>query len=326
MFAVLNKEKITKLNDSKTNKIPHFFITNQKSEEVLELIQPHLINGMEVPYYTNYTKNSNLPTKQTIEDVKNLCVIKEITKNQYELVKEKDENEGKEKTKDDIENIEEEKELKEIIIEKGQKRFGRKRLSLGYEGRHNKFADDNLRRKVKHIVLDQLFEFINNKISFLYNGHIGHGISIKKLLTINHKPKANTIVKYNKEFLEKTLKDIFSENISSRYTNYMKEHNKNLIENLLNENDDSKRKYFTNLFSLTFLESLEHFRGTKFYEELSGLKGVNEIINQYDNDDEPDYKTCLLYYINKFEEIINNKKSRKPRKNNLNEKISTKGF
>lgn len=322
MFTVLNKEKITKLNDSKIKNNSHFFITNQKSEEVLELIQPHLINGMEVPYYTNNIKNSNLPTKQTTEELKNSCVVKEITKNQSELIKEKEENEGKEKTKDNIENIE--KEIKEIIIQEEQKKFGRKRIRLGYEGKHNKYADDNLRRKVKHIILEELFEFINNKISVLYNGHIGHGISTKKLLTLNHKPKANTIVKYNQEFLQKTLKDIFSENISSRYTNYLKEHNKILIEKLLNEDDESKRKYFTNLFNLTFLESLEHFRGTEFYEELSGLKGFNEIIEQYD--DEPDYKICLVYYINKFEEIINNKRSRKPRKDNLNEKLQTKGF
>ena len=121
MFTVLNKEKITKLNDSKTKNNSHFFITNQKSEEVLELIQPHLINGMEVPYYTNNIKNSNLPTKQTTEELKNSCVVKEITKNQDSKTKliisskkknSKSKINSKEKTNGKIEN-----KVKEALID-----------------------------------------------------------------------------------------------------------------------------------------------------------------------------------------------------------------
>ena len=52
-------------------------------------------------------------------------------------------------------------------------------------GEHNKFSDDNLRRKVKHLVLKYTFDFINDKISSAYNyQNIDKGIMSKKLLTI----------------------------------------------------------------------------------------------------------------------------------------------
>ncbi len=42
---------------------------------------------------------------------------------------------------------------------------------------HDKFTPDNLRKKVKNLVLKNLLEFINNKIKSMYNSNIGHGNS-----------------------------------------------------------------------------------------------------------------------------------------------------
>ena len=81
-----------------------------------------------------------------------------------------------------------------------------------------------------------------------------------------------------------------------------------LIKSLTHEEDESKRSYFKRLFNLTFLNGLEHFRGSQIYEELIGLKGYHEVLEQYQN--EKDYETCLEYYIQNFEKIIRNKKSR----------------
>ena len=195
---------------------------------------------------------------------------------------------------------------------KDQLKFGRKRARSGLERKHNKFTDDNLRRKCKHIVLSSIMDFINEKLYILYKGNLGQGINIKKLLTLNYNQKSNVIVQYNKDFLNKTLGDIFSEDISSRFTNFPKEHNKNLIEILRKESDESKRNYFNKLFNLTFLQSLEHFRGSETINELIGLKKYNEIINKFEFDN--DYITCLNYYIHNFEIIINNKKSRNRKK------------
>ena len=60
--------------------------------------------------------------------------------------------------------------------------------------------------------------FINDKISEKFQSKISSGAFIKKLLTINHKQKANVLIKFNQEFLNKSIGDIFSENISTKYT------------------------------------------------------------------------------------------------------------
>ena len=162
--------------------------------------------------------------------------------------------------------------------------LGRKRLGEPKKGRHNKYIDDNVRRKCKHIILENIKNFINNKIEIIYNGMIGQGINIKKLLILNQDKTANDSVAFNKEFLKQTIGTIYSGDITNKYTNFPKEHNKNLIKKLLNEKDETKRNYFNRLFSLTFFDCLEHFRGSKAIEELEGLTKINEALKEYDDD------------------------------------------
>ena len=263
------------------------------------------VNDSKIQKFTNTSHQNEAPTKETNLEGKKIDNQLKENKNENPIeiiIESKKEGETKE-------NL-----IKENYREE-TKLLGRKKNSKkedGSESSHNKFADDNLRRKSKHIVLSELMEIINKKIYDIYNGNLGQGMLIKKLFTLNHEQKANTIINYNKEFLHKKIKDILSVNISSRYTNFPKEHNKNLIEKLINEVDDIKRRYFTNLFNLTYVECLNHFIGKEMIEELNGMKRVEEVLKQYDN--EPDYKTCLKYYIENFEQIINNKKSRNKKK------------
>lgn len=193
--------------------------------------------------------------------------------------------------------------------------LGRKRLGEPKKGTHNKYIDDNVRRKCKHIILENIKNFINNKIEIIYNGMIGQGINIKKLLILNQDKTANDSVAFNKEFLKQTIGTIYSGDITNKYTNFPKEHNKNLIKKLLNEKDETKRNYFNRLFSLTFFDCLEHFRGSKTIKELEGLTKINEALKEYDDDN---YKKCVSQYINNYECIINNKKPRNRNKNIIN--------
>ena len=175
-------------------------------------------------------------------------------------------------------------------------------------GEHNKFSDDNLRRKVKHLVLKNVFDFINEKIRSMYSD-INKGIFTKQLLTINQKQISDATILFNKKFLEKPLKDIFSVEISKRYTNYLESHNKNLINFLMNEEEDeNKRVYFNNLFNLKFIECLEHFRGTADYIHLEGMKTFDEIKDDFAKD--KNYLDVLTKYVEEYENITRNKKER----------------
>ena len=185
-----------------------------------------------------------------------------------------------------------------------------------------KLDDENMRKDCKHILLKNIFNFINNKISEKYNYNIGQGICIKQLQSLNQKQKSESSIDFNKEFLQKTLNQIFSETISPRITNFSKNHNKDLIQDLLNEKDIEKKKYFNNLFNLTFLQCLEHFRETDYHDELNGMPVLKDEIKQFEEDD---YIQSLLYYFKNYENIIKNKRSRNRNKkkkddNNKNEK------
>ena len=76
----------------------------------------------------------------------------------------------------------------------------------------------------------------DNNISIINRKHL-----LKK---INRNQIKNGKVDYNQEFLNKKLKDIFSNDISTKYSkNYYREYNKDLIEELLNLEDEEKKIY-----------------------------------------------------------------------------------
>ena len=176
-------------------------------------------------------------------------------------------------------------------------------------GKHNKFSDDNIRRKIKRILINELQEFINNKINDFYDKNIGQGFFKKKLLPMSQKQISDASSLFNKEFLNKSLKDIFSENISTRNKILPLNFNKLVIEKLINEQDETKRVYFQNLFSLTFIQCLRHFRGEEQINELSGLNGIDKIQEKYNFND--DYFETLTFYFFNYENITNNMRIKK---------------
>ena len=196
-------------------------------------------------------------------------------------------------------------ELKNNLL---NKKCGRKKKDDNSERVHSKFSDDNLRKKCKYIVLDSVKDHIKEKIKLFYNDDIDMNISKKELLHLSNEQKFNANIDYNKSFLNKTLEDIFSESISTKYIKFNSEDNKNLIKRLKNIKDEYKSQYFKNLLNITFLECVQHFRGSINIKELNGMKCFNEVKEQFS--DENEYVEILSYYIMNYEKIINRKKGR----------------
>jgi len=174
---------------------------------------------------------------------------------------------------------------------------------------NSKFLFNNLLRRVKKIVFDSIMKYDNLIISKLYN-NIGDGVYIKKLFRNNHFQTKTASTSYNQVLLNKTQKEIFSEKISSRYSNYPLDHNEKLINKLFNEKDEVKRKIFENLFNKSLLQCIEHLSGKKRYKELDGLEKIYESeMKELDEDEE--YKNKLKYILNNVEKLLNDKKQRK---------------
>ena len=270
-------------------------------------------NSIEYDFSDYKYKNCNyqelVKTKAITNEMKDGKNV--ITNNDYNLNLNHIFNENKKISKEEIE------EINSNNLNKEKKKCGRKRKRENeINNEHNKFSDDNIRRKCKHMIIKNLLKFINLKISKLYNGKIGHGVFKKELKTLNQSQISDASVNFNKNFLNKSLCDIFSENISGRFTLIPQNFNQNLIEKLKNEEDEDKKTYFNKLFSLTFYDALRHFRGEIKISELEGLECFNEeknkILSKYDEDGE-DYVPIINFYLKNFEEIINNKRSRSKR-------------
>lgn len=73
-------------------------------------------------------------------------------------------------------------------------------------------------------------------------------------MVLNKNQLTNSKIKDNKDFMKKSLAEIFSDSISNRYNNSPKNSNEILIQGLMNEEDETKRIFFRRLFNLSFLE------------------------------------------------------------------------
>ena len=195
-------------------------------------------------------------------------------------------------------------ELKSNLIIK-KKKVGRKR-KLDYEDNH-KIANDNMIRKCKHLVINNCIEFLNFQIKKIYHNNIGEGILIKKILDINQIQKSDNKLESTKLFLNKKLSEIFSVDISSKYTSFLPDHNKILISRLLNEEDIEKREKFQKIFNLTFADCIQLFLGNNNkYIEFEGFPVLDEIKDELNEDNE--YLEKIKNFLLNFEDIIKHKK------------------
>ena len=193
---------------------------------------------------------------------------------------------------------------------KEKKLLGRKKKAYEGLGEHNKFSNDNIIRKVKHVILNNIMLFINKKIKSLYSYNDEKVIKERQLFKLKQNQPMSSRIDYNKDFLEKTLGKIFSEDISSKYSCHPSTHNKKLIESLINDKDEKKRNLFNKIFNLTFSDCLKHFRGSEKIVELDGINDLKDYLKSQKINDDENYCTIFKYFLNNFETIIKEKKSR----------------
>ena len=172
------------------------------------------------------------------------------------------------------------------------------------------------------MVINILSKLINKKIHEIYKDDITYSPKKKKLVKMKQFQIVNSNIEFNKLFIHKKLKDIFSENLSSRCTSYSIDHNKNLVNDLLNEKDLTRRNKFQELFELTFLDCVEHLRGSKYIDILEDLEKYDKVCDNLNGDE--DYKESFRCYIDNFETIINNKKSRVPYEKRKSKQVKNK--
>ena len=197
-----------------------------------------------------------------------------------------------------------------------ERRRERGRGESNAEG-HTKYAFDNMVRKTKSMIIKLLLNFINKKILVIYDGKIGHGDNIKKLFLMNQAQVSNANIHFNRAFLEKTLGEIFSADLSKRINNYKNDHNKKLIQKLKNEKDKEKKEYFIGLFNLTFLDCLKYFRSSNNvnnpkYVYIEGLTKFCDLENDsnFKQQNDEEFIEHIKQFINNYEDNLNSRRAR----------------
>ena len=286
IYIFSEKEDINKYINKENNFNEKMTNSNSKDNEIT--ILEKLINEKKFLFFEKNKKSNNNPSYQ-LEPPK------------YVINKKEKKNEIKNK--------------KKLC---GQKRIKNEESC----DKHDKYSDDIIRRKCKHLVMRNLLDFVNDRIKLVYNGKIGNSIFKKELKIINQAQVSNSNIGFNQNLLTKKIGEIFSDDISRKYTLLPLNHNKNLIYKLMNEKDENKKEYFQKLFNLSFIQCVKHFRGDEQNELLNGLKCFKDMKNEIINDNKEDgeeYYEVLEYYFNNYEDIIKNKRPRKLRKSQKEE-------
>ena len=91
-----------------------------------------------------------------------------------------------------------------------------------YKKIHGKFCDDNIRRKIKACFHKYMINFLNNLMQINFRNNT------LKFLKMNIRITKDVGIEYNRNLLDKSIKDIIL-NVSNKYKN-KENHNKNCIE------------------------------------------------------------------------------------------------
>jgi hypothetical protein len=147
---------------------------------------------------------------------------------------------------------------------------------------------DTLRKNIKRKVLKYSMKFINENIT-------NKKYRIKK---IEPNQVENVKVDFEQIFMYKTLGDIFSAKVSSKYTSIIdpENYNKNRIQKLRSSNEKLR-----NIFDITFIGCLEHFFCQSNKEELNGMKTCEDEDISYKNKEE---KKDIINYGKVYKEKV----------------------
>jgi len=202
-----------------------------------------------------------------------------------------------------------------------RKKRGRKSENKNVYKEHNKMTGDNIIKKIKAEFFKYMILFINNiiaTINLIYNNKI-------------YKIDYDFINRLNREidlkYLNMTIKDLLSLNVSPKYKKLIPESNKNYIEIMLNGKSlDNATKF---VFNMTFRDFIDIFSYKKKVKELlneyeindlnneicdkieKSLVGVDALLNERAKKDDRKYFSRLVFYLYNYEKWFFMKRGRK---------------
>ena len=206
------------------------------------------------------------------------------------------------------------KKIKPIKIVESQKR-GRKKLSDKKEriGGHNKFSADNIIKKLKGAFLKIVIKYINDIFNLKKNG----------LVILNYKNSINQIKRDNDlNILSMPIKDLLSQEITSKFKHKSKDWNKRLIESILNGNKGNDDREFNNfVLNMKYIDWINIYTTQKNINDFdikeswkekikSKMPNIKELLTKIRNKEGNRYLSYFSLYLFNYKNWFANKKGR----------------
>ena len=207
---------------------------------------------------------------------------------------------------DIIKEPEQKKELKFLTKKRGRKNKFMDITELDNEKNvHGRLSDDNIKRRIKGLY--------NNYIILLLNKLIKKRFKKYKLkfVKMNIRLTKDIGIEYNKNLLEKKIKDIII-NVSNKYNN--KENNKNCIKYIQSQNDTEE---IMNILNMTYKDLYINYYLKSKEEEYSYESNKEILFDKYGKE----YLDKFIQNAEHFIEFFYSGKNRKTRKQKEIEEI-----
>ena len=189
-----------------------------------------------------------------------------------------------------------------IIKKRGRKNKFNKILNTEEKSNvHDKFSNDNIKRRIKSLYNKYIITLLNNIVRKKYKK------CKMKFLKMNIRVAKDIGIKYNKNLLNQTIKDIII-NVSNKYKN--EDNNKNLIKFIENQNNNEE---IYNILNMTYKELYINYylKSTKNNSSENSFESHKEKLLILHG---KEYLDRFIENAENFVEFFMNSKNRKSRK------------
>ncbi len=246
----------------------HIYINSMKLPDINDIIKAFDDSG-DVDSLSSQSKafTSNIKCIEKIKN-KNDFPIKCI------------DNDRKEKTSKKFITTKYYEKGKQIFSIQKKKKLGRIRKNLNKKGKHDKYRKDNIIRRFKVHLMKNIYHYINSSFNINIRNKNTKSINMIKII-----PSDNiklTSKKENISWLNSTIKNIFSQKISSKISTFPSDYNKKLIHKIYEEKKEIKvinilDKTIREMWLIYINNNDESYPGfTKLKDDIIKLKNMGE--------------------------------------------------
>ena len=298
---------------------------NIKSNEVKFIEIPTKLNNNGGPLLYSYDNILNIfmreENKIKFNDIINQFYEKKANEQMFLLEKKRKRNVYYEKYRYIFELIDKEKQNEYKIIENeniNNNKRGRKTNKTKYIDVHDKMVQDNIIKKIKAKIFEYPIIFLNNILD-------NNNKAKYKLFKLDYKYINRLNREQDLKYLDMSLKELFSKDISPKYISNKrdKNFNKKYIDKILKNQKDNTILF---VFNITFRDWLDLFTLKKNINEIikkynykdidcdkiqRNINGVDNLLKKIMNENDKEYLTNFIFLLYNYERWFYNRIGRK---------------